>query len=305
MSLLADYHGPRTRSRALSIHQTSVYLGTAGGGVLAGHLGERYGWRSPFLVLGLAGTAYALMLGFMPGRAGARQSRRRQQAEPSRRTRSTEPGRGPGRFASWEKVVRIVAQPRRGPAPLRLHRGQLRGGDLPDLAADVHLREVRPEPLGLLADLDRLAAREPLGAVSAASLADWAARRRKGGRIRVQSLGLILGAPFVFLTGWSTSVAHADRGPDRGGLLQGHLRCQIFASLFDVVRPEDRGTAAGLMNTVGWTGGLVAPFAVGTASEYFGLGLAIASTAAVYLLVGILAFVAARLAESRKPSAAS
>ena len=63
MSFLADYHGPRTRSRALSIHQTSVYLGTAVGGVLAGILGERYGWRSPFLILGLVGTAYALVLG--------------------------------------------------------------------------------------------------------------------------------------------------------------------------------------------------------------------------------------------------
>ncbi len=38
MSFLADYHGPRTRSRALGIHQTSVYLGTAGGAVLAGRL---------------------------------------------------------------------------------------------------------------------------------------------------------------------------------------------------------------------------------------------------------------------------
>jgi len=52
-----------------------------------------------------------------------------------------------------------------------------------------------------------------------------------------------------------------------------------------------------LMNTVGWTGGLVAPTVVGIASERFGLGGAIASTAAVYLLVGLLALVAARLAE--------
>ena len=36
MSVLADYHGPRTRSRAMSFHQTSVYLGTAGGWFLGG-----------------------------------------------------------------------------------------------------------------------------------------------------------------------------------------------------------------------------------------------------------------------------
>jgi MFS family permease len=71
----------------------------------------------------------------------------------------------------------------------------------------------------------------------------------------------------------------------------------IFASLFDVVGPEDRGTAAGLMNSVGWTGGFLAPVAVGLGSKYFGLSLAIASTAAVYLFVGLLALLAAHLAE--------
>ena len=51
--------------------------------------------------------------------------------------------------------------------------------------------------------------------------------------------------------------------------------------------PEDRGTAAGLMNTVGWTGGFLAP--VGGRHwrrSTSGLSVAIASTAAVYLLVG-------------------
>jgi MFS family permease len=66
MSILADYHGARTRSRALGIHQTSVYLGTAGGAVLAGYLGQTLGWRSPFWVLGLSGVAYAVLLGASP-----------------------------------------------------------------------------------------------------------------------------------------------------------------------------------------------------------------------------------------------
>jgi MFS family permease len=83
------------------------------------------------------------------------------------------------------------------------------------------------------------------------------------------------------------------------GMCKGIYDANIFASLFDVVPPEDRGTAAGLMNTVGWTGGFLAPTVVGIASERFGLGVAIASTAAVYLVVGLLALAAARLAEAR------
>ncbi|MHC5541483.1 MFS transporter, partial [Singulisphaera rosea] len=64
MSILADYHGPRTRSRAMSLHQTSVYIGTAGGGLLAGVMGEIWGWQSPFWLLGIIGFLYAGLLGF-------------------------------------------------------------------------------------------------------------------------------------------------------------------------------------------------------------------------------------------------
>ena len=33
MSLVSDYHGKDTRSRALGVHQTSVYMGTIAGGM--------------------------------------------------------------------------------------------------------------------------------------------------------------------------------------------------------------------------------------------------------------------------------
>ena len=37
MSMLGDYHGTKTRSRAMSLHQTSVYAGTIGGSAFASH----------------------------------------------------------------------------------------------------------------------------------------------------------------------------------------------------------------------------------------------------------------------------
>ncbi|MCC6393633.1 MAG: MFS transporter, partial [Bryobacterales bacterium] len=40
MSLVSDYHDKRTRSRAMGFHQTSVYLGTIGGGFFAGLIGQ-------------------------------------------------------------------------------------------------------------------------------------------------------------------------------------------------------------------------------------------------------------------------
>lgn len=112
-------------------------------------------------------------------------------------------------------------------------------------------------------------------------------------------MGLILGAPFVFLTGWTNSISLLVIGLILAGFCKGIYDANIFSSLFDVIALEDRGTAAGLMNSLGWTGGFLAPIAVGYASKQFGLSVPIASTALVYLLVGSLALYAGRLADRK------
>jgi hypothetical protein len=62
-----------------------------------------------------------------------------------------------------------------------------------------------------------------------------------------------------------------------------------------VVPIQVRGSAAGLMNTIGWGFGSLAPVLIGAAADRFGLSTAIASTAGVYGAAGLLALVAARL----------
>jgi MFS family permease len=138
------------------------------------------------------------------------------------------------------------------------------------------------------------------GAVCGGVLADWGRRRYKGGRIRVQGLGLILAAPFVLAIPMATSVPVLVVALVGAGVCKGMYDANIFASLYDVIRPSDRGTAAGLMNTVGWIGGSMAPTVVGLVSDRVGLGIPIASTAALYLVAGLLALWAARLAEARR-----
>ena len=51
MAMISDYHGPSTRSRAIGLHQTSIYAGTIGGSALAGWMALKYGWWTPFWVL--------------------------------------------------------------------------------------------------------------------------------------------------------------------------------------------------------------------------------------------------------------
>jgi MFS family permease len=297
MSCLADYHGPRTRSRAMSIHQTSVYLGTAGGAVLAGHLGEQHGWRSPFWALGLVGIVYAAVLWLalieplrsQSGGPGA--GKPADVGDEEWRLPPVDPGSMGG------KLARILTNPA---AALLL--AVFVGANFVAATFLTWLPLFIFEGFDLgLSSSSLTSTFWPLaslpGALCGGVLADWAARHSRGGRIRTQSLGLILAAPFVLLTGWATSVLMLIVSLIGAGLCKGIYDANIFAALFDVVPAEDRGTAAGLMNTVGWTGGLVAPTAVGIAAERLGLGVAIASTAAIYLLVGLLALVAASLAE--------
>ncbi len=80
------------------------------------------------------------------------------------------------------------------------------------------------------------------------------------------------------------------------GFFKGLYDANIFASVFDVVRPEYRGSVAGYMNLVGWLGGgATAPVVVGFLAEKRGLGPAIASTAIVYVVSGGLLLLAGLL----------
>src|SRR5947209_187891 len=202
MSVLADYHGPRTRSRAMSVHQTSVYLGTAGGWYLGGALGSLAGWRTPFWSLGIAGFLYALMLGALliePNRGRATAS---EEKEGSSRIEDEEWPEPIPPSSLGSKIAVIL----RNPAAALL------------LCVFIGANFVATTFLAWLPSLVERAfnlglthsaltsAFWPLASVPGAAfggwLADRAARRSPGGRIRTQSLGLILAAPFVLLTGW-------------------------------------------------------------------------------------------------------
>lgn len=64
MSLISSYHGAATLSRAMSLHQSAVYVGTIGGGVVASWLGEHFGWRSNFICFGTFGFLLSAILIF-------------------------------------------------------------------------------------------------------------------------------------------------------------------------------------------------------------------------------------------------
>lgn len=59
IAFIAECHGPATRARAMSFISIGVNAGMILGGAFAGFMADRFGWRSGFWVLGLAGIALA------------------------------------------------------------------------------------------------------------------------------------------------------------------------------------------------------------------------------------------------------
>ncbi len=63
-SMISDMYPPGQRSTALSIFSTGVNIGILGGFLLGAWLNEFFGWRSVFLLVGLPGVLFALLVGF-------------------------------------------------------------------------------------------------------------------------------------------------------------------------------------------------------------------------------------------------
>jgi predicted MFS family arabinose efflux permease len=132
------------------------------------------------------------------------------------------------------------------------------------------------------------------GVLCGGLLADVLVRRFAGGRMLTQALGLFFGIPFLFFTGWAGSVPGVVLGMIGFGYCKGIYDANIFASLYDVVAVKQRGTAAGMMNSLGWLGGGFAPIAIALAASRYGMGASISGTAFVYCLSGVFMLVAAR-----------
>lgn len=62
MSLIPDLFSSRTRGRAVSIYQSSNFVGIVGGTIIAGVLAATLGWRDMFRVCGIAGLAVVVLL---------------------------------------------------------------------------------------------------------------------------------------------------------------------------------------------------------------------------------------------------
>jgi MFS family permease len=286
MSMISDYHGKPTRSRAMGAHQTSVYVGTIAGGFFAGLIGSRYGWRWSFIVFGALGIVLGCVLTRL-----LREPERGAADLPSLPIKSISDTKIP-----IKDFVKIIVKT---PSAMLLMAGFACANFvalvllswMPNFLYDrFHLTLAMA---GLSATLF-----VQLASCAGSPLGGWFADRLRGrmagGRMLVQAAAVLCGAPFVLLCGVTISIGVVAIALTAWGLFKGLYDANIFASLYDVIPPAARGTAAGFMNMIGWLGGGgIAPVAIGLLAERSSLGHAIELTSLVYLLAGVLVLAAA------------
>lgn len=288
LSLISDYHGPETRSRAMGLHQSSVYAGTVVGGTVAGLCADRYGWRSGFYLFGGSGIILAVVLLFFL-------------REPPRR-------RVIAQAKVNDSVFRATAEIFRIPMVLLLM-AVFVGANFVAMIFLTWLPSYLNRRFGMSLTLSGLNATLWLQAASVVGvllggwLADRWASRRRGGRMLVQAIGLFAGAPLIFLTGWTLSVPVLVVALAGFGLFKGLYDANIWAALYDFVPQARRATAMGFMNSIGWLGGGMAPVLIALAAERCGMSVALSATSLIYVVFGTLLLIGLAQAARVNPHA--
>lgn len=266
-ALISDWHEPKWRSRALSLHQTGVFAGAGLGAFFAGFLADKFSWHTPFFVFAIVGVIHAAVL-FAFLRDAPVQSERTVQDEPLGVVFRIKP-------ALLLCVVFFLANGASTGvtvwAPTFVH------DELGlDLAGSALVGSATINIAGFLT--------VPFGGW----LADWMARRTGIGRFYTLALGLTLAALLLVPLTSMTTAAGVGTVLVLTSFGKGIFDGCIYSAMHDVVPAHARATAVGAMTMIGFFGASVTPFIVAWASESYGMAAGMTSLAGFYVIAVIL-----------------
>jgi MFS transporter, Spinster family, sphingosine-1-phosphate transporter len=240
LALIADFHTGNTRSFAVGVHQTGIYLGQMLGG-LAGYVADApgYGWQWMFSTCGMVGVIYA-----MPLLAALKNPPR-----PDDRAEKASPMEDLGQLVTNRNFLLLVAY-----FTLPAIAGWVIRDWGPKILRDqFHLEQGKA---GMMAVFTVQIA-SLIGALIGGLLADRLMRKSPRGRIFASALGMVLFLPALFGVGHAPSITLAIVALAVFGLGWGFFDCNNMPILSQITRPEVRATGYGLMNMVSMTfGGL-------------------------------------------------
>ena len=276
-ALLASYH-KKTRAFAMSIHQTSYYIGIILSGYLAGYIGERYGWRSAFYIFGAAGIIHGLVMIFRLKDKKADQQENRPEKV---------------RFLDAMKILYTT--------PTALFLTISYTGLIFVLVGyltwtPTYLYE------NFNMDLSRAGFHSMFythlfaffGIIIAGRLSDKLALKNPANRMYMQGLGLLAGVPFIILMGNAKLLGFLYIGLAGFGFARAFFDANTYTVLYDVIPEKFRASASGVKIMTGFLVGASSPLILGALKTKIGLSFGISMLSVVWVICGILLILAAR-----------
>ncbi|MFA5046567.1 MAG: MFS transporter [Paludibacter sp.] len=276
LSLIADYHDGKTRSLAIGIHTTGIYLGQAFGGFGATIAGN-FSWQTTFHWFGLLGVAYSLVLILFLKEKKGYNMESVKQSSIFKEFSSSFKGLGIllGNISFWVLLFYFSAPSLPGWATKNW---------LPTLLSEsLHLPMTEAGPLATIT----MAMASFAGVLIGGVLSDKWVQKHLKGRIYTGVIGLALTIPALVLLGYGHSFPTILGGALCFGLGFGIFDVNNMPILCQFVSPRYRATGYGLMNLVGIASGAVITGFLGKSADAGNLG----SNFAILGLVVIVAII--------------
>lgn len=272
--LIAQYHDSTTRARALSLHQTSSYIGVICCGVLAGYIADKMGWQYSFFIFGGLGLLLTVIL--------AARLRDRTDGQPS------QPQPDKEKMPSFKDSVAAFFKVPTAVCLLIAYTGGI-------FVITGYLTWM-PKLMKETFDLSMSAAgfhsmfwanvAAFLGVMLGGTVNDRLVSRGKGaGRLIIQTAGLLLAVPCIVLMGLSHNLVVVCAALAGYGLFRGVFESGTYPVLYDVISPRFYSMSSAVMILFGFSIGALAPWLLGIISDNFGLAQGVALLGTVWLAV--------------------
>ncbi|HTM98629.1 MAG TPA: MFS transporter, partial [Pedobacter sp.] len=260
LSLIADFHSSKTRSLAIGIHMTGLYMGQALGGFGA-TVAKNYTWQATFHVFGMIGIVYAVILIFF--------LREKKVTEVEIAVKTLNPSKVPiikglvlllSNISFWIILMYFAIPSLPGWGVKNW---------LPTLfSQNLNLPMEQAGPLSTIT----LAASSFIGVIFGGILSDKWVQKNIKGRIYTSAIGLGLTIPSLLLIGFGHSLFHVVGAALCFGVGFGMFDANNMPILCQFVSSKYRATAYGIMNMTGVFAGAFITNLLGKSTDSGSLG---------------------------------
>jgi MFS family permease len=273
LSLIADYHSDKTRSLAVGLHMSGIYMGQALGGFGA-TVAKLFSWQYTFMFFGGFGMLYAVVLVFFLQDNIKREIRTAAQKGITSIIKSVT-----GLLSSFSFWIIILY------FAVPSFPGWAIKNWAPTLVADkLHIDMSIAGPLTTIS----ISLSSLFGVIVGGYFSDKWVQQNIRARVYIGAMGLSLMIPALLLLGYSNSIFIVFAAASMFGFGFGMFDTNNMPILCQFVPSSSRATAYGLLNTAGIFAGAVITDYLGKSTDAGNLNRDFAALAGIVVVVIVL-----------------